>query len=302
MTIYLVNDKQFLNTQYRSDLINLLQKKRGQKFVNMGLFDGHFSLFNFLIRVLFQKSTLIISSNLRANLVNLSLIWKSRIIILNGLGRYRKIRLLRKYILSCMVFSKRGTKLLVQNYADFRYFRRYGKKRFFIEWTPGSGGRRRKVGNDNSSISIITRDTKINLQLESINEFLEKVCGDQKIWIIGTNKFSFGSSLKTNKVTFTGKVPQQNILAYSSKLFVPDGYGEGIPHSLVDAIVSGVSIYISKRNYIRFGLYLFLGPKDRAFLSDYVYIKEVSKLSSVYEMSSVNDKLIAMIDSHLRFY
>ena len=299
MTIYLVADKKTQNIQYRSGLINLFVENKNQRFVNIGLFDGYLSLFNFFIRVLFQQSSLIISSNLRANLVTLSLIWKSRIIILNGLGRYRKTKFLRKYIISCMVFSEKGSKLLVQNYADFRYFRRYGKKRFFIEWMPGSGGCKRKVGKDDSSISIITRDTKINLQLESINEFLDKIGRDQKIWIIGTDKFSLDSSLKTNSITFTGKVLQQDILAYSSKLFVPDGYGEGIPHTFVDAIVSGVSVYISKRNYIRFGLYLFLGPRDFTYLSGYVYIKEVSKLSSVYDSSSINGRLSDMINSHL---
>ena len=300
MTVYLINDKIAQNTQYRSGLIELLQNKKQHRFISLGIFDSNLSLFKFLIKVLFSKPTLIISSNLRANLIALLLVSINRVIILNGLGRYRNIKWLRYYILSCMRLSKRNTKLLVQNYADFRYFRRFSRKGFFVEWVPGSGGQTRLVGRDHCSVSIITRDKKIALQLKSINDFLSKVCKDEKIWIIGTDDPSIGSSLVASNITFTGKVPQQNILVYSSKLFVPDGYGEGIPHTLVDAIVSGVSIYVSKRNFIRFGLYLFLEPEEYISISNYIYISEVSKLRTTYEMSSVIGHVERVIDDQLK--
>lgn len=300
MTVYLIADKINQNTQYRSGLIDLLQNKKKQHFISLGIFDSNLSLFKFLIKVLFSKPTLIISSNLRANMITLLLVCINRVIILNGLGRHRNIKWLRYYILSCMRLSKRNTKLLVQNYADFRYFRRYGNKEFFVEWVPGSGGQTRLVGRDHCSVAIITRDKKIPLQLKSINDFLSKVCKDQKIWIIGTDNPSIGSSLPASNITFTGKVPQQNILVYSSKLFVPDGYGEGIPHTLVDAIVSGVSIYVSKRNFIRFGLYLFLEPEEYISLSNYIYISEVSKLRTTFEMSSVIGHIERVIDDQLK--
>ena len=44
-------------------------------------------------------------------------------------------------------------------------------------------------------------------------------------------------------------------MSFAKGFLVPYGYGEGIPHSLVDAIISGADIYLTKKNFITYGFY-----------------------------------------------
>ena len=52
-----------------------------------------------------------------------------------------------------------------------------------------------------------------------------------------------------------GYVDQSKIMSFAKGFLVPYGYGEGIPHSLVDAIISGADIYLTKKNFISYGFY-----------------------------------------------
>jgi hypothetical protein len=51
-----------------------------------------------------------------------------------------------------------------------------------------------------------------------------------------------------------GYVDSTKIFNNSGIFLQPTGYGEGFPHSLADAIVSGMEVWISDIEYLRYGL------------------------------------------------
>ena len=59
------------------------------------------------------------------------------------------------------------------------------------------------------------------------------------------------------EVQSLGKVEQDNIFTQHQKFLQLYYYGEGTPHSLVDAFSSNMDIYIDKKSFISFGLYKF---------------------------------------------
>ena len=61
--------------------------------------------------------------------------------ILNGLGRYRRSKL--KFIIGILLKFRRRETVLVQNYADYRYFKRFFSQS--VQWMPSSGGVYRNV-------------------------------------------------------------------------------------------------------------------------------------------------------------
>jgi hypothetical protein len=123
---------------------------------------------------------------------------------------------------------------------------------------PGSGGVKRKLGADESSVSVITRDEKLPTQIKSIEDLYQNYQFSKSLLFVGINDQSL---IKLGVINFhsVGYVNQDEILSFSSNLLVPNGYGEGIPHTLVDAIMSDASIYMSKKNYIQFGFYKYTG-------------------------------------------
>ena len=152
------------------------------------------------------------------------------------------------------------TLLAIQNYSDFRYIRRYNRCDANLHWMLGSGGVERLLasGVRPSSIAVVSRESKIKLQIESIDDFLSDASYFDELFIVGVMNLRETKTF-TNSVAITtvGYVEQSAVLSYSSNIFIPDGYGEGLPHVFVDALVSGRTIYLSKFSAIKFGLYNF---------------------------------------------
>ena len=66
-----------------------------------------------------------------------------------------------------MKFRQRET-VLVQNYADYRYFKRFFSQS--VQWMPGSGGVYRKC--ELESCFVVTRDEKFGIVEKSIKDFM----------------------------------------------------------------------------------------------------------------------------------
>ena len=96
----------------------------------------------------------------------------------------------------------------------------------------------------------MTRESKIGLVWESIQQFCQEN-PDKRMVIVGVSTFE---SKLTDKVDFSGYVKQENLFLDGASFLQPDGYGEGFPQSLADAIMSDLCIYISKSSYINYGL------------------------------------------------
>ena len=121
--IIFVNDKAKYNLRYRSDLMKQFSKI--YSITSLGLFDSAWAFLNTLVKLLLCKNTVLISSNLKSNLVVLMFLWKKKVIIINGLGRYRESKLLRSLIIILVKLQFHNILIFVQNYADYRYFQKY---------------------------------------------------------------------------------------------------------------------------------------------------------------------------------
>ena len=259
MNYVLVNDKDIYNGRYRGPLIECLEKS-GATYQSIGLFDGFGSFLMFIAKSC--GSSTIISSNLKSNIIFMVFFWKSGVVILNGLGRYKRQPAIRKLIVFLIWINQRKA-LCVQNYLDYRYFRRYLSNNNLV-WVPGSGGKKRSFGsNDADSIVVVSRDSKISLVSESISDYAALI-PLKVVKLVGCSESSFRDcGFDRSRVFCVGYVKQDNLFDNGGTFFQPSGYGEGIPHSLVDALISGMPVVLHIRQIIEYGFYKFNWTYER---------------------------------------
>jgi len=276
--IIFVNDKKIFNLRYRASLIDELSNKHLVE--SIGVFD---SVKDFLKLIFLSfKTNIFFSSNMKANLLMLCLFWAKGIVLINGMGRYRNSSLMRLIILSMLKFNFQK-RVIFQNYADYRYFKMFGVRELY--WVPGSGGTKRKVGN--SGVLVVTRKHKFQKVINSIKKFQK--FDSRSINIVGVeDKIYLNNSVK---IKFRGYVDQDKIFSFGNSILVPDGYGDGVPHSMVDAIASGMFIYLPHKLFINYGL------AKLGFIGDIIYpgwvmLKPDFEISKKLELSSINKSYI----------
>ena len=295
--ILLLNDKSKYNVRYRSNLISEFEK--AYTVSSCGCFDSFLKLLSTFVTVIFGRYTLVISSNLKSNLLNLIVFWRQKTIIINGLGRYRGSKFLRKLIIFLLRIQYRKNLIFVQNYADFRFFRKNSKTSAELCWMPGSGGTKRELGSAGSRISIITRDEKLPTQIESMREFLCLMHTNLRLVLVGVKGMP-GPSLHDIPYDSVGYVDQLDILSFSNAILVPDGYGEGVPHTLVDAIVSGAEIFLSKLNYIQYGFYMYTTYELLPQSEHWVKLNVNDSLKDLVASKSVVNNVFRKVDSLIK--
>jgi hypothetical protein len=247
--MYLFNDKKKLNYRYRSGLINELEKN-SISVSNVGVFDSCFELIK-TISILFFTNKKYISSNMKCNILCMIFFWKSGTVIVNGLGRHKKSSMFRT-ALKCLFLLNKEKEIIFQNYTDYRFFRLHSSNSS-IFWVPGSGGSKRATGKS-KDITIISRDEKIDYSTQSILTIRESE-KTKKIHIIGCSKEKIEKIFNDKDIVGCGYVNQDDIFNKSRVFFQPSGYGEGVPHTLVDALCSNMEVIISKKDFISFGLH-----------------------------------------------
>lgn len=237
---------------------------------------------------------LIITSDTICNLICLK-IRTPQFMIVNGLGRYRRTKIFRQYLIYS-INRKSHILLCVQNYLDYRYLRRYVQKE--IQWVPGSGGTSRLTGSDDNPL-VITRDSKIQKQMRALDDIKHLF---EKINFVGLIK----TKLKNENYVNIGKKKQELIFEESQTFLQLDGYGEGVPHSLVDAICSQMNIYITKASWLQFGFYKMINNRNAITkVNDKILL--LSKNSSIHAqlikkvcMRSVNTEYEQYIIKYLK--
>jgi hypothetical protein len=245
---FFLNDKDIFNTRYRGNLIKALVDA-GYVVDSGGVTDNLRSTLRALLSA--HKATIVISSNLRANLLAILLFPHKSLIILNGLGRFRKSRKFRRMMLG-LIIARNVNTLAVQNYADFRYFRKHLGGVVKLVWVAGSGGTARDIGLD-SRVVVVCRREKLPLVWPSLCEFAGEFGRD--VAIVGCDSLFPFDNLDAPNVRCIGYVDQSALFRFGQIFFQPDGYGEGVPHSLVDAICSDMKIFLSKKMYLQCGLH-----------------------------------------------
>lgn len=259
--ILMLSDRGIYNFRYRTSLISALSA-RGNKVEVSGVFDYRARLPLLALRLLFGRNNFVLSSNLKSNIF-VSLFCRSRkVIILNGLGRFRPNLMIRAFVLRLLRLRK-NTFVIVQNYADFRYLHRFAPG-VQMEWVPGSGGVAKPIG-DAGRVVVVQRDNKIASVAGDISTFLQQMKSYQTLVIVGCDdRDQLGRLFASLSYISTGFVEANDIFREGEVFLQPTGYGEGFPHTLADAIVSGMNVYISDIEFLRYGLGR-LGASREAF-------------------------------------
>ncbi|MEZ8109573.1 hypothetical protein ACED56_10870 [Vibrio splendidus] len=249
MEFFLLNDKANYNVNYRSGLMGELDS-RGLKFKSIGLFDSASSFLYYMMSLVILDR-FFISSNIKSNIAFMFFFWRKGVIIVNGMGRKRTSRFFR-FSINLLFMINIRKKIVFQNYADYRYFTFLSKRKYY--WVPGSGGNVRPLGQA-ENIVIVSRDSKLPLIASSIDSAFSLIDGKSKVVLVGCSKAIVKDYFHDKQALGTGFLPQSEIFCDGYRFFQPSGYGEGIPHTLVDALCSGMQVYIYKNDYIKFGLH-----------------------------------------------
>jgi hypothetical protein len=252
--VLFANDTRALNDGYRADLIRQLDAQ-GFSPVRLGLFEnGHPNLRD-IMALAKPGRTGAVASNLRSNLVALVCVWRRGLVILNGMGRQRQRATLRR-ILRLGFSANRFKQIAVQNRADYRYFRRYLPEdaRARLHWVPGSGGSARDFGNASGLIAVQRAD-KLPLVADALKQALSLMPAST-LTLVGctADDLNAAPSMAQERVKCVGRVPQDALLKDGDIFVQPRGYGEGFPHSLADALVSGMPALIHRRDLSQYGL------------------------------------------------
>ena len=290
--VFVVNDQAHLNTRYRKSFIELASSL-GFNVKTIGLFDSRAGLLRAILDIVLGGYDIIVSSNLRSNVVVLLLSNVPTLIILNGLGRLRVSGFFRGIILFFM--SRRKTTVFaVQNYADFRYFQRYCKAAQ-LAWVPGSGGVQRQIAEVGAT--IVQRDEKIKYIVPSLLELYNSCPSIGRLNVVGCSDQSALDRLLVG-VDFTnlGYVVQDDIFKSGRFFLQPSGYGEGFPHSLADAIVSGMPILIDNREYLRYGLSR-IGSSKQAICKRWSSAIVSAETKERLSVEKINSTLISLLQT-----
>ena len=272
---------------YRSDLIIELQKEY--------CLSEHYvmdvrNIFSFV----FARKEITVSSNLRANLINLIFWSKKKVIILNGTGRLKKKLFFRKLLLLCLFFQRKNL-LICQNYQDFRYFRKYSH--CIPIFIMGSGGKRfdkNRCVEKNPVPLMVSRSSKIILQKEAIFQF-SKIFAKRLDLVGVTGEIDADLKLVLDS---RGWMDRSKIFSLYSEIFHPGGYGEGFPHVLADAFCNDFQVIISKKDFINYGLYRFISEYEVE--SGFVITQSNAKSYDILNLEKINQEYISHIDRFVK--
>lgn len=290
--IVFINDRSALNFVYRADLMKFLEVNKSEKIVSIGIMDGGKSLVKIFWFVYVLRAPFF-SSNMRSNIFCLLFIMRNGVCLINGLGKYKSSYLFR--VLLIFLFNFRRNDYFFQNYTDFRYFRRFSKSTCY--WVPGSGGKVREKSNLNA-FTVISRPDKIPLLCTSLSSFVDYFDGE-RLFIVGCTPSEVKNlNVEAGYLVAVGRVSQEKIFSFGNKFVLLSGYGDGIPHSLVDAIVSGLDIYLGRRDFIRYGLHK-LNFDYEAVSADWGILHYDSQCQFLVSIDAVNPFYVSVLDKYL---
>jgi hypothetical protein len=293
-----INDRKKYNDVYRKDLMNYI-RRGGYSVGSLGIFDGVVSTLKFLILSI-KRDSFLISSNLKANVLCLFFYNSPIVLIVNGLGRKRKSKLFRLTLLALLRLRRKTACVIFQNYADYRFYRLQSSAQA-IHWVPGSGGTYRKNNKNRHNFAIVQRDNKLTLVSDSIREFIDVISSSEEFkWcsvhfkLVGCSKESDFVNRELPRCVNVGRRPQNEIFKDEGSFLQPEGYGEGIPHTLVDAISSDLNVFIKKIDYIRYGLHT-LGIKFKSIRDGWGKLEYSDEQKYALSLSTVNKQYYNLI-------
>ena len=294
--ILFVSDTTAILHNYRSSLV--MKASAFWVVDTRGVFESLSSLI--LLPFGLIRCSIFCSSNLRSNLFCSLFFWKRGVVILNGLGRYERSSFLRFLLVFLFKISGSNRIVLAQSYRDFRYLR---LARVRVLWVPGSGGSCYQKG-ESDEVLVVTRDSKFNCIRDSLASFYKEF--NLPLIVAGCKDAETLSDVGFDCHNI-GFITSKNLLYSNARSFVqPDGYGEGIAHSLVDAICSHYRVFINRKVYLKSGFYMLfrnegiapvrrgdwyeITPEQSRSISSRVSLKAVDNIyfSALSEMTKSN--------------
>jgi hypothetical protein len=101
----------------------------------------------------------------------------------------------------------------------------------------------------------VQRPSKWSLVSASLTRFRNANAGGEEIFVVGCSDRDLAAAeADPSGFVGVGYVPQHRLFSFGDVFLQPTGYGEGFPHSLADAICSGMRIFIEDSEYRRLGL------------------------------------------------
>jgi hypothetical protein len=207
--------------------------------------------------------------------------------------------------LRLLKIRKKKVSAIFQNYADYRFFRLYTSNQE-VHWVPGSGGTFRESSPDTRKVAIVQRDNKLPTVSRSINSFISttRTLSEFKVSplnfsLIGCSRDISFSLNDIDKFDNVGRRSQSLLFENEGSFLQPEGYGEGVPHTLVDAICSGLNVFIKKRDYIRYGLYKF-GIRFKPLPDGWGTLLYTKDQRSHLSLKSVNKMYCSLIEEWLK--
>lgn len=287
--IVFLNDRRIYNYRYRSEL--MLEAQKSDDIDSIGLFDDLSSWRKFFGYINNPIGVRFISSNIKTNLIFCLFFNVPGVVILNGLGRQRNNSIFRCFLLFLFWISRSSKKIAVQNYADYRYLTRFCLNKN-LYWVPGSGGKARDYDPQNRNFFIISRNDKVQKNLDAGKTMLRELEVDE-LHVIGCDLDKNKSDLKN--LIFHGYVKQESIFMFGSRFIQLPGYGEGLPHTLVDALVTGLEVFMERKHFIQFGLHK-LGFSFVEIKEGFIKLKTNSEVASdKIGYSIINKKYLALL-------
>jgi hypothetical protein len=246
----MVNDRRADNQRYRAPVIAELER-RGLVVQSQGFLESVPGFLVTLTRVLGHRADLLFSSNLKSNILVLAFGRGQTLILLNGLGRLRQRRWFRALFL-LLLRNRKAVEIVVQSYADFRYLRRQ-RLTVPLHWVPGSGGSMKHTGDPGVAV-LVQRDNKIALVAADLKSLFDTHRGTIELVVVGCRDQRRLAAILPVPHRSTGIIPTSDIFRDGGIFIQPSGYGDGFPHTLADAIISGMEIWISNRAALRSGV------------------------------------------------
>ncbi len=291
--VVFLNDRAALNDRYRAPLMAAVAA-RGATVDSRGVFEAGLAGLTTLLRLVVWPPAAVVASNLRTNLVVLAMPWLRGLVILNGLGRHRRKPALRAVVRGLLRVAGRK-EVAVQCYADFRYLRRFAP-RARLAWVPGSGGTPRAFAPGGPWVAV-QRAQKLALVAPDLRRLGALVAGRWPLRIVGASEAEIAPhGLAAQGWAGAGFLPQVQIFAGCGTFVQPGGYGEGFPHTLADALASGLDVAIPDRERSRYGLRR-LGALDTPFAPGWSLLTSTEAVSRATGADAVTQRYLGLLDA-----
>lgn len=290
--ITIFSDSQKIIQSMRSELIKELNNMT-RSVKTKSFFENKYMFLNYFF---FDHRNIAMGFNLKTNVILMFYFWKKAYLTINGLGRYKANFFFRIFFRTLLILNFRK-KFIFQNYEDFKQYKNICSG----IWIPGSGGSDYNNASKNNNLNfyfIVSRENKYDLHHSSLKSFINEFnVSNTKFIIFGFEREKITDN-NNNNFLFKGFRAPKEIFGLDGTFLQLDGYGEGIPHSLVNAICSGNNFVISRKSYYEYGFHILTDHKIDNKEWNLIENKSVNDLKCQLSKDIINKRYLELIKNN----